>query len=180
MSRKSTSFFLGKPSLISVFSGDSDLSSLRFTRCGPIASSEFLSFSAISDIPHLGVSPAGASVRDPMYLVTRPGAVVQPRTITHNDGGTRAILDQLKNPDSVVIAFGGDHESGALIAGSVGTATDSKVAMDIFESIQRAFKSVASKRKSFWIDSPALECARSGRRLTTDYRMSGDRDIILS
>jgi len=87
-------------------------------------------------------------------------------------------IDQLLNPDTVVITVGGFFAPSVLIAGSLGAAHDTSISRALFASWRRPIRRMWRKRKSAYLGPQALEAFEAGSRLT--WSASGAREFDLA
>lgn len=85
------------------------------------------------------------------YLLVPDGAVVQPRAIALKSGGIRYVVDQVKNPESVVLTVGGAIGESHLIAGQLGTISDHELSKKAFDGLVREFRQEFKKVKSYYL-----------------------------
>ena len=181
MSGTELHFFLCRNSISAIFKACESKFGLRYTRTGPASPTAGPeAYGSIEKIPGLGASEFGNSVADPRYLITPADVIPKIRTVRLNAGGSRGMIDQLENPDSLVVGFGGMHDSGMLVSGGVSTARAAPFSSGLFAALRSELKSIAKKHKAFWVDEPSLALLRSGTRLTTDVRGSRDSDLVIS
>lgn len=118
-----------------------------------------------------------SAVTGPAYLVTEREIAVRSREVHQLDGSRKYAIDQLLNPDSIVIEHGGLCASNVLISGRVATVSNTPAAL----RIQRAFTAAMSKSftrvKAYWVGPQAMILLQKGARLTSDVRSPKEYDL---
>jgi hypothetical protein len=110
-------------------------------------------------------------------LVTPLGVSVQIREVPQSIGGTRYAIDQLMNVDSVMFRHGGSPMPGVLLAGRVGTCTDTEASKKLFGSIANAMGKTFVKIKASWVGPEARELLVAGWRLTQSADSPREYDL---
>src|SRR5579862_7570802 len=94
--------------LIPLFESVERTHGLRYTLKGLFQSKDIPFFARGADIPTLRLAaPHANAIGCPQYLVVLATTQINIRPIQQTNGGTRYAVDQLLNPDSIVIAHGG-------------------------------------------------------------------------
>jgi hypothetical protein len=88
-------------------------------------------------------------------------------------------IDQLINPDSIVIHFGGIHGIDVLLCGSVSSASTSPESKRLFGLLKRNLRQHATTQKGHWMDEDSIAKAKSGWRLTGNIAMTPASDLRL-
>ena len=111
-------------------------------------------------------APYRNAVAGPQYLVTPAEAAVHVRDVPQRSGGVRYAVDQLINPDSIIVQHGGFFRPDVLLYGRVGTVSDT----DFSRRVYRAFSSAIAKQfvrvRSFYVGPQAHALLGQGCRLT--------------
>lgn len=85
-------------------------------------------------IPELGMANNDSSIGCDSYLILGQSVAIAVRDMLQQDGTTKYIVDQLVNPDSVVVTAGGARTPNVLLHGRVATASDSPGNPPIFRA----------------------------------------------
>lgn len=180
MSKDSIHFFLNRESLLDVFLECEKDATFHYIKIGPRDESAKDDYSSIVEIPNLGISPHGTSPLDPRYLLLPKESVAVSREIKLNSSGSVYVIDQLQNPDSLVVSFGGRHSPTEQVAGSVTTAKGGPFSYGLLKKILVEVRKMSTLKKSFWVDTSSLQEAKNGTRLTTDVRGPKEYDLALT
>jgi hypothetical protein len=99
------------------------------------------------------------------YLVVDKGLKIAVRPIQQRRGGSKYAVDQLTNPDSVVLSTGGTLDADRLLAGQMGTASESEISTELYtlfaKSVHRHFQRI----KSYYVGPEAVRLLDEGMRL---------------
>lgn len=173
-------FFAAGDDLLPVFESVEAKRGLSYTLCGLFPSRELTSVAAGREIPALrSPAPNPSANACPQYLVTAAGAAVSVREVPQKAGGVLYAIDQLANPESIIIQPGGLYPPDVLLHGRVGTASSAPFAAQL----QRAFASVIGKRfehiRAFYVGPEAHELWRRGYRLTRSAQSPREYDLAV-
>ena len=92
-------------------------------------------------------------------------------------GPDRLVIDQLENPDIVVLAPGGNWDETTLLAGSIGTASETEEAIRIMKIFETAVKALFVSIKAFFVGANAQELLKRGARLTSALQSPKQLDL---
>ncbi|XVJ59925.1 MAG: hypothetical protein HEQ23_11200 [Tepidisphaera sp.] len=87
------------------------------------------------------------------------------------------VLDQLHNPDTVVLTPAGMWKDDVLLHGLVSTVSDSPIAKEIMKLFAAAIKKQFVKVRSFWVGPDALALLKRGKRLTIAAQSPAEFDL---
>ena len=151
---------------------------LAYARTGLFHEELQASFPKGSTLPTLAKpGTAENAVTGPAYLVTEREIAVRSRVVQQLDGSRNYAVDQLLNPDSIVIQHGGLCASNVLISGRISTVSNTPSAL----RMQRAFTAAMSKSftrvKAYWVGPQAMILMQDGARLTSDVRSPKEYDL---
>jgi hypothetical protein len=171
-------FFLGRQSLIQVFSIVEANTALRYVALDSIEGDSGTEFPTILAIPNVGVSATG--IMDQRYAIVPRDCKLQFTVSVTADRRKRRSVYQAYNPDAVDASFGGLYRAEAFIAGWVTSWHEpTEWARSTMIAINTAMRSVAQRKKAYWIDAEALSCMQDGMRLTTNIRIAKEYDLRL-
>lgn len=139
---------------------------LKYTRTGRHPRPKPEVFLSGASIPEIGTANNDSSIGCESYLILGQTIDVSIRQIQQTDGTTSYLVDQLVNPDSVVITAGGVRTPHVILHGRVGTASDSPQSQDLMKTFASAFRKRFRKVKAFWVGTHALRRLEGGTRLT--------------
>src|SRR5439155_1826840 len=118
------------------------------------------------ELENLGTAVAGDSNREPTFLVLRSEASLKVREVLQRRGALKYAVDQLNNPESIVLKPGGRYGDSVIIAGMAGTVHHDKCAAELLAAFLKAFKARFTKAKSYIVGTEALKLLNWGFRLT--------------
>jgi hypothetical protein len=100
-------FYATKADLLPIFAVAEASTLLKYARTGRYAQPQPPIFASGASIPELGTADNDASIACDSYLVLDRSTDAQVRPVQERDGTTSFFVDQLMNPDSIVITVGG-------------------------------------------------------------------------
>ena len=171
-------FFAAGNDLLPVFESVEAKRSLTYTLCGHFPTRELSSVAAGADIPALR-SPAQypSAIACPQYLVTAAGASVVVRDVPQKAGGVLYAVDQLANPESIIIQPGGLYPPEVLLHGRVGTATSTLFAVQLQRAFSVAIAKIFEHIRAFYVGPEARTLWRRGYRLTPSAQSPREYDL---
>jgi len=149
-------FYATKEDLLPILAFAEASQPLKYARTGRYLRPKPEMFVRGTSIPELGTANDDASIACASYLILGQSSDVEFRKLPQKDGSTSYIVDQLINPDSVVITAGGFRTPGVLLHGRVGTASDSPQSQELTKLFASAFRKRFRKIKAFWVGNDAL------------------------
>jgi hypothetical protein len=152
---------------------------LRYVRCGLSKADHPEEFERGDALPSLGVATSGHVTGNPQFLVLLRSAAVEVRPVHFRSGGTEYAVDQLANPDSVVLQPGGRLADGPFVAGSVASICATKDARTLLKTVSTAITRGFTRVQSFWLGPEALKLFRGGaiRFVTSSISASRNYDL---
>lgn len=177
---KQIRFFAVDDDLINVLNEVEQGIHLQYVKAGVSPSSLTESYQAGTKIPRLGMATADSAINSDSFLVAERGMPIRSRPVVRQDGGTNFCIDQLENPDTVVLTPAGKWGNVAVLYGTVGTASDTEASIKLAKAFERAVKKHFKKVKAFWVGPNALELLQKGERLTIAVQSPKDFDLSLS
>lgn len=174
-----TNFFASPDDLSPVLDAVEANMPVAYTSIGMFGSDNVTSVLAGRLIQTLKLPAGPSSAVCPAYLVTPNDCVVRVRPVTVASVGVRYAVDQLHNPDSVALTHGGFGPGGTLIAGKVGTASDTAIARRLQRTFNAAIRSTFVRVNAYWVGPEAMEHFRRGGRLTFSLASPSEFDLRL-
>lgn len=117
---------------------------LRFAGTGLFNLPEIADLS-VDDLRKVGIARTGDINHEPTYLVAAIGTRFAVRPVPQRHGGVLYAVDQLLNPDTVALTFGGRYSNDILISGRVGTASSARASVDLYEFFARLIRATFTK-----------------------------------
>ncbi|HUQ01018.1 MAG TPA: hypothetical protein VM261_00925 [Kofleriaceae bacterium] len=151
---------------------------LAYVPMGQFSQPDVKLFTSAISIPDVGVAEYGISVQEKTYLLIRQGHQPQFRVIQRSDGRLAYSLDQAMNSHSATLRPGGGYKN-AVIAGQVATVSSSEQGKALYSIVARHMRNAFSRYGAYWVGKGALECARSGARLTPSIGASRIYDLVI-
>ncbi|HLW65304.1 MAG TPA: hypothetical protein VKS79_08295 [Gemmataceae bacterium] len=171
-------FFATADDLIPVFERAEKKQPLVYTLAGLFDSTELIHANSGADLPSLHQpAPHEGAIGCPHYVVVPRELSVQIREVPQRAGGIKYAVDQLINPDSIIVSHGGLREPNALLSGNVGTCTGSKISVSLYRSFSYAIGKQFVRVRSFWVGPEAYRLFMNGWRLTTDVDRPREYDL---
>lgn len=143
---------------------------VKYVEAGLFDASTVAEWTSFTDIPQFGVATRGDTNQEPEFLVAPAQTVVQVRTVPQRRGGSKFAVDQEVNGDSIALRPGGRLGSVAVIAGRVGTVSDSAESRSLFDDVARELKQRFTKIRSYQVGAEAERLLDGGYRLTASIR----------
>ena len=131
------------------------------------------------ELPSLHLpAPYPSATGCPCYLVTLRATPVLVRKVPQNRGGVRFAVDQLLNPDSIILQHGGLFGSNVLLYGRVGTVSINPVATKLHRVFSSAITKHFRRIQSFWVGPEAAGLLSAGYRLTIGAKAAHECDLV--
>lgn len=172
-------FYATEEDLLPIFEFAEASKPLKYARTGRYAQPKPDVLHSGTSIPKLGTANNDSSIACDSYLILGQSSALAVRDMPQKDGSTNYFVDQLINPDSVVITAGGVRMPGILLHGRVATASDSPQSQELMKLFASAFRKRFRKVKAFWVGDDALSQLERGTRLTMAVSSPGEFDLKL-
>lgn len=169
ISRTVAPFFATQADLAGLLSSLLKVRPLQFVEAGLFDTSEY------NALPWLEDSESGSH-----YLVGGADLVIKVRVVPQKAGGQKYAIDQILNPETVVLAPGGLVEPHCLVAGQLGTATEEKSSMALYREIVSLMRLQFTKLKAYYVGKEAAILLDQGGRLTAHPKGSRLYDLTRS
>jgi hypothetical protein len=166
-------FFATNGDLLPVLDAVEAEGSLRYAIAGRVDACEV--FTRGTELPQLRVSDAESAVGCRRYLVSEPETQVILRDLNVKSGG-RFAVDQLANPDTVVLTPGGSWRD-VVLNGGVATASDSPGSQRLMRRFRQAIQREFVRVKAFWVGPSAMVLLEAGKRLTGAEQSPRELDL---
>jgi hypothetical protein len=149
---------------------------LKYVLAGSFASPELQVFRAGAAIPDMGIASRESTVGCEAFRVVSDDVDVIAR-IVQTRLGVHRLVDQLANPNSITICAGGAWKPTMLIAGLVGTASDSAGSRALMKAFNTAIGKRFERIRAFRIGVEARRLLESGARLTIAEQCPQEFDL---
>jgi hypothetical protein len=177
MAKKQITFFATMADTASVLSALEIAQSLQYTRVGLSNSSRPQSYLSYADIPDFGGTAHPNAVGNPMYLLSSRGVQIKVRGVPQKSGGVLFAIDQLENPDSIVLRPGGWYGSDVILYGTMGTVSHSDESNRLYILTANIFRKHFTKQQEFLVGPEAREAWNAGVRLTIGASSPAEFDL---
>jgi hypothetical protein len=151
---------------------------IKYTLTGHLNEPRIESFETAKDLPALfEPAPYESAIQCPTYLVTEAAATVVPRPFQLHNGKRQWVIDQLENPDSVVLSPGGLFGDNVLLCGRVATAHKTAVSARLQRAFDDSCRRHFAKIRAFRVGKQAESLLDRGYRLTAAQQSPPEYDL---
>jgi hypothetical protein len=102
------------------------------------------------------------------------------RPVALRSGGTNYHIDQLTNPDSIILTPGGLWTEEIVLHGQLATASLSEPSKRLMERFKHQFEKQFVRVKAYHVGPKALALLQAGKRLTIAEQSPRDFDLTLN
>src|SRR5665213_679603 len=166
MAKEQIMFFATTADIISVLSALDIADSLQYTRAGLFNADRPQSYLSYVDIPDFGRTTHPNAVGNPMYLLSSQVVQVKVRDVPQKSGGVLSAIDQLENPDSIVLRPGGWYGNDIILCGMTGTVSHSAESKKLYDLAGKVLRKHFTRQQEFLVGPEAREAWSAGVRLT--------------
>jgi hypothetical protein len=131
-------------------------------------SANITKYECSKNIPRLGFARRGSSAACEQFLILKESEVFNERKISGESGGTRYLVDQLLNVNSVAFNAGGLWTDKVLLQGWVASAYDGPIARELLDLFSAGVRKSFQKVGAVWIGPEAKNFWEAGGRLTVN------------
>jgi hypothetical protein len=170
-------FFALPDDLLRVFEQAEERRSVSYVRTGMFETPEFEVFHSGAELPTLRSAASRQSIQCPTYLVMPASAPVNVRRVPQRKGGVRYAIDQMENPDTIVLTHGGLYSPDVLISGRVATVSTTPTARQLQAAFSNAIEKLFARVGAFHVGSAAMDLFRAGCRLTQNASSPSEYDL---
>lgn len=129
------------------------------------------------ELEGLGSASSGNANTEVCYLCFCEDVNIEIRSVEQRNGTRMDLIDQQTNPDTVVMKAGGKFRSNVIVAGQIGTISDSEWSLRAFTVFQKEIRKQFEKVKSYYLGDEASKLFRDGWRLTANVRAPEEYDL---
>lgn len=167
MSKKATPFFATHGDLVAIAREVLEVRPVDFVLGGLFVEPTLV---VLRDICDLGEFES--------YLVVDHGIPVNFRAVPQRSGGQLYAVDQVNNPNTIVLQAGGRRAEQQLIAGQVGTVGNNKQSDELFGLFAKIIRKRFEKIKSFYVGPEAAAMLDNGSRLSSTPKSPQAFDLV--
>jgi hypothetical protein len=140
--------------------------SLQYTKADHLECPELVIYKSLYVIPDLCNFEGKGSNIISQYLVLSRDIKISHRVIKLKKGGLRYVIDQVKNPQSIVLDTGKTNKQvNMMLPGAVGTTSEDPASLELFKVFSRTIRKNWEKIKSYYVGPEAVAVLDSGGRL---------------
>jgi len=155
MTKNSLPFFATENDLSKLLTNVVRVRPLQFVVCG------LSDTSIVQSMPSLLKSSPRTN-----YLIADRDLVIEVRVVPQKGGGQKYAVDQQSNPKTIVFCPGGMIEDRCLLAGQIGTISNTQTSLEFFKLFSSEMSKQFSKIKSYYVGEEATRLLDNGVRLT--------------
>ena len=135
---------------------------------------------SIFDDPKIGTTKFWDWNHIDRYLVIPKTAELNVGNVVQRKGGTKYLVDQLLNPESIELKLGGiyDDVEGVLVAGRIGTVSNHSFSLDLYGFIQKNIRKEFKRIGTFYVGADAEKKLDIGWRLVTMINSPKEYDLV--
>ena len=164
-------FFATRSDLLAFLELVEDRKAIKYTGIGRFPPQKDidldLTYASAKDIAGLGVSNHSSSILSNAYLVSDRNLVITPRFVSVVTMGDMLFIDQLRNPETVVLTPGGEFGENVLLMGSVSSVGSSKNVRTMMRLLRTCLEKCGFIKSHFvFLGSNAIKFLKAGNRLT--------------
>lgn len=170
-------FFATSADMMSVITSIENTWQLDYYEAGLFDSSTAVLHHSLLAISTLALPTPNSGVHCTRYLVLDSPSDLQIRTIPQKCGSPKYAIDQLVNPESLIIQLGGIHQDGMLIVSSIGTAHKSTFSTSLLSAYRRCFKKQFQVINGIFVGREAHMFLNTGWHLVFDVTQPREYDL---
>ena len=178
-------FFALRDDLLPILEAIESKEPIRYALMDRFLEPHYPTYSSGAEIPDLCIATHESAIACPMYLIYKRGTNPVLRLVTHTDRENKPIgksyhLDQLENPDTVVLHPSSLWKGEILLYGSVRTvAWSDDWAKKLCARFQAAIRKQFKKVSGYYFAPGAFEMLKAGKRLTLAEQTPKTFDVSL-
>lgn len=122
-------------------------------------------YAQAEDIPSLGIAKVGNAEQEASYIVLPREIACRVREVNRPGGVVGWVVDQLSNPDCVVLRPGGTFKKEAVVSGEISSIGATEGATALFRKMVPYIIGDFRRIQSYWVGPEAAKHLKRGRRL---------------
>ena len=174
---KIINFFATRKDLLDLLANVESVRAIHYAEAGMSDEPKLVVYGSASTIPGLGELRVTEANLGPGFLLADMEVPFAVRHVPQRRGGNRFAMDQRMNPDSVDLVPGGQFDAQTILAGRIGTCTDSPVSAALLAAIAASIRKKWTQVKSYAVGPEALGILDAGGRLTANLRSPREYDL---
>lgn len=174
---KRLNFYALRRDILLVLESVERVTNIQYARMINAPSAAVEVFRRAVEIPTLGQADRETGSTCDSYLVLEATARVYTRAVRGTGGIERLCIDQLSNPDSLILMPAGMWKEDVVLGGMIGTASQSPVARMLLKRFEAVFRKSFCRVGAYWVGPDAMELLRTGKRLTASVQSPPEYDL---
>lgn len=130
-------------------------------------------------LDNIGIAKNGDWNYNDTYLIMPKESSLSVREVPQREGGIRYAIDQLVNPQSIVLNCGGLFEEKVLVASYIGTVNYKHESKKLYKQLFKPIKKHFRKVRGNWVGEGAYSLLLKGTRLVAISSMHEAYDLKL-
>jgi hypothetical protein len=144
---------------------------------GMLSASQPRTYDRAADIPGLGMADSSAGNACLSFLVLERGTTILVRPVGLSTGATRYCVDQLLNPDTVVLTPAGSWGDTHVLRGRVSTVSGSVPATVLMRRFRAALRRTFTAIRGVYVGPASLSLLDAGKRLAISIQTPTELDL---
>ena len=164
---KNIYFFATEQDIIQIANAVEKKVSIQYFRRENLEQPEFVAYSRFQNVPDIYNRKKEKNNNiGSQYLVLNEGITISHRVIKLKKGGLRYTIDQVTNPQSIVLNTGRNIKKlNTILPGALGTVSENPSSLELFKIFHRTIRKTWEKVQSYFIGPEATVILDSGGRL---------------
>lgn len=150
---------------------------IRYALTGAFPTPELQVWNTYRELPDLGRADGPQTNLCATYLVADKDLKIAVGRVPQWDGGLMYFVDQQANPETITMTPAGCWGDSLVIAGVLGTASNSKASQSLMRLTAASIKKSFTRVHAYWVGPAALSLLRAGHRLTIAEQSHSEFDL---
>jgi len=174
---KVINFFATRPDLLDLLNDVESKQSIQYVEAGLLDSPTPRVYGSCMECPGIGRIRIDNTNLGAGYLIIPKGTPVAIEAVPQRRGGIKYAVDQGMNPNSVDMLSGGQYDKMTVVAGRIGTCTDSTESAALLKTIRGLIHKRWERIRSYWVGPEAAKILDRGGRLTANLGSPSEYDL---
>lgn len=179
MATKQLQFFAEIDDLKLILEPIESSNEVQYCEAGIFDSFDLPVYSSYNEIYNLGYVESGDWNHNKFYVVFAKDYKINKREVSLKKGGIRYAIYQDNNPQTIILKPGGVLKDGIMVAGSIGTISESLFSIDLFNKYSKLIRKTFTKIGGFYVGKKAELKLNAGWRLVTNDKSPKEYDLKL-
>lgn len=174
-----TLFFATKADLLEISQNVEQVSQIKYLKQNSKETEDVRILSSLKDYENLGINSSGEKSAE-TFLVVEKAEPYYIREVQLNKGGMRYFLDQVLNPNSILLRPGGLYKDDFLICGEIGTMGNSIESKKIYNIFLKAIKQQScANKEGLFVGQDAMKLYGKRRFIGISIKQPEEYDLLL-